>query len=129
MRSRIFAEKDVHYKRAVELSQALEAAERHASMAGAAGAAPHDDGLHRIGIENKSSKYSNKNQFFPNGSDSQDEGCNFYNLVVSNNGDGPYYAKIKVENILCKFEIDTGSKLSVISKEYYYYKLQKWKFI
>ncbi|CAB3244515.1 unnamed protein product [Arctia plantaginis] len=48
MRSRIFAEKNVDYKRAVELSQALEAAERHASMAGAA-AAPHDDGLHRIG--------------------------------------------------------------------------------
>ncbi|CAB3256144.1 unnamed protein product [Arctia plantaginis] len=177
MRSRIFAEKNVDYKRAVELSQALEAAERHASMAGAAGAAPHDDGLHRIGAgaaggsraqagaprpqracprcgkightdgkcrfkyyncdvcgqrghlkavcvknksENKSSKYSNKNQFFLNRSDSEDEGCNFYNLVVSNNGDGPYYAKIKVENILCKFEIDTGSKLSVISKEYYY---------
>ncbi|XP_046976648.1 uncharacterized protein LOC124542808 [Vanessa cardui] len=35
MRSRIFAEKDIDYKRAVELASALEAAERHASTAGA----------------------------------------------------------------------------------------------
>ncbi|KAH9635271.1 hypothetical protein HF086_001927 [Spodoptera exigua] len=58
MRSRIFAEKSIDYKRAVELALALEAAERHAatacasaSMAAAqptAAAQHEDDGLHRI---------------------------------------------------------------------------------
>ncbi|XP_063839146.1 uncharacterized protein K02A2.6-like [Ostrinia nubilalis] len=179
MRSRIFAERNVDYKRAVELAQALEAAERHAATAsaqgaGGAGARAHDDGLHRLGaggaggsranagaprpqracprcgkvghVEGKcrfkyyncdecgqrghikavcvkgnkvSGKNATKNQFFLNGSDSDDEGCNFYNLVVSSDGDGPYFANLKVENILCKFEIDTGSKLSVISKKFY----------
>ncbi|XP_048485025.1 uncharacterized protein K02A2.6-like [Plutella xylostella] len=191
MRSRIFAEKNVDYKRAVELAQALEAAERHAGVACAAGAgagaawrardpreAHEDDGLHRLGARAaggggsrgasrdaprpqrpcarcgksghtdgkcrfkyyncdgcgerghiksvcKSAKSDNsaikssKNQFFIDGSDTDDEGCNFYNLVVNSEGDGPYYATVTVENKACKFEIDTGSKLSVISKKYY----------
>lgn len=38
MRSRLFAEKDLNYKRAVELALALEAAERHAETSGSAGA-------------------------------------------------------------------------------------------
>ncbi|CAG9114277.1 unnamed protein product [Plutella xylostella] len=54
MRSRLFAEKNIDYKRAVELALALEAAERHAACAGAAGGAAaagssaRDDGLHRV---------------------------------------------------------------------------------
>ena len=57
MRSRIFAESKLDYKRAVELALALEAAERHAVTARASGnsasaqpSAPplDDDGLHRI---------------------------------------------------------------------------------
>lgn len=187
MRSRIFAEKNVDCKRAVELAQALEAAERHAAPASASGAgagagaagprAAHDDGLHRLGaggaggsrtnagalraqracsrcgkvghsdgkcrfrfyncdecgqrghikavcVKSNSGnkvkgKNATKNHFFLNGSDSDDEGCNFYNLVVSSDGDGPFFVNLKVENILCKFKIDTGSKLSVISKQYY----------
>lgn len=38
MRSRLFAEKELDYKRAVELALALEAAERHAETSGTAGA-------------------------------------------------------------------------------------------
>lgn len=189
MRSRIFAEPSVDYKRAVELAQALEAAERHASVACAPGAsassaaagrgareAPGDDGLHRIGAgaagssrgnsgaaraqracprcgksghtEGKcrfkyyncdgcgerghikavcgkgrycdnSGKKSTKHQFFMNDSDTEDESCNFYNLKVSSVGDGPYFATVNVQKLMCKFEIDTGSKLSVISKKKY----------
>ncbi|XP_039759578.1 uncharacterized protein K02A2.6-like [Pararge aegeria] len=40
MRSRIFAETDLNYKRAVELALALEAAERHAEASGSGGTAP-----------------------------------------------------------------------------------------
>ncbi|XP_041987296.1 uncharacterized protein K02A2.6-like [Aricia agestis] len=194
MRSRIFAERGVSYKRAVELAQALEAAERHAATACASAssstalassrqslASPDDDGLHRIGTaaggarapargarggtgggvgadraqrtcsrcgktghsegkcrfryyscdscgekghlkivcrKNRSER-GYKGQFFLNDSDSDEDSCNFYNLVVSNDGDGPYYADLNVENIECRFEIDTGSKISVISKKYY----------
>lgn len=54
MRSRLFSEKNIDYKRAVELALALEAAERHASeacatTAGPAAASPGtSDGLHRV---------------------------------------------------------------------------------
>ncbi|CAH2075056.1 unnamed protein product, partial [Iphiclides podalirius] len=58
MRSRLFAERNIDYARAVELSLALEAAERHAGAAcatalsssgyGGAGARLADDGLHRV---------------------------------------------------------------------------------
>lgn len=55
MRSRLFAEKNIDYKRGVELALALEAAERHASVVGApavglsGGAPAKDEGLHRVG--------------------------------------------------------------------------------
>ncbi|XP_039750618.1 uncharacterized protein LOC120626866 [Pararge aegeria] len=58
MRSRLFAEKNIDYRRAVELALALEAAERHATTACATVApgaralsdgAFNDDGLHRVG--------------------------------------------------------------------------------
>lgn len=197
MRSRIFAERDIGYKRAVELALALEAAERHAAMAcasaGAAATRPgggggtsvpvqqDDDGLHRISASASASrggragtggggaggagsgrthvqrtcsrcgksghsegkcrfkqyscdvcgekghlkavcvknKKKSKSQFFLNDSDSEDDNCNFYNLVVNSDGDGPYYANLIVENVKCRFEIDTGSKISVISKCFY----------
>lgn len=194
MRSRIFAERGIDYKRAVELALALEAAERHAATACASAgsasarlyAAPQgqgDDGLHRISgagaggaggartsgsgsagsggagygraqrvcsrcgksghsdgkcrfkqyncdscgakghlkvmcRKNKSAK-EYKGQFFLNDSDSDDDNCNFYNLVVKSDGDGPFYTNLIVENTKCRFEIDTGSKISVISKCYY----------
>ncbi|CAK1602520.1 unnamed protein product [Parnassius mnemosyne] len=190
MRSRLFAEKSINYKRAVELATALEAAERHASTACASGgasaggaggtgaaAAGGEGGLHRFGSggararsaaapvpmtvtsqrrlcarcgktghiagkcrfknytcdacgqkghlkvmcqgknELKSAK-ENKGQYFLNDSDSNDD-CNFFNLITSNDGDGPYYANLVVEKVTCKFEIDTGSKISAISKHFY----------
>ncbi|XP_037874317.1 uncharacterized protein LOC119630090 [Bombyx mori] len=53
MRSRLFAEKDIDYKRAVELASALEAADRHAMAAGGTGgssqAASESEGMHRVG--------------------------------------------------------------------------------
>ncbi|KAH9628420.1 hypothetical protein HF086_015950 [Spodoptera exigua] len=67
--------------------------------------------------ESKSAKES-KGQYFLNDSDSDDD-CNFFKLVTSNDGDGPYYANLIVEKVLCKFEIDTGSKISAISKHFY----------
>ncbi|KAG7295117.1 hypothetical protein JYU34_022067 [Plutella xylostella] len=185
MRSRLFAERDVSYKRAVELALALEAAERHAAVACApaaaapgagALAAPPDDGLHRVGAargrppsqpaqqparrrpcgrcgkeshseyrcrykyftcdvchekghlkvmckrnkseNSESGKKLPKGQFFFNDSDSENEDCHFYNIVCSD-GDGPYYAQVMVNDIKCKFEIDTGSKISAVSKKYY----------
>ena len=44
MRSRLFAEKELDYKRAVELALALEAAERHAEASGSGGVAPGASG-------------------------------------------------------------------------------------
>lgn len=181
MRSRLFAEKGINYKRAVELATALEAAERHASTAcassgasaGGAGDAAAGDGLHRVGgarartgaapapttsqrricarcgkaghvagkcrFKNYScdvcgqkghlkvmcqgkSEYNSakekKGQYFLNDSDS-DDNSKFFNLITSNERDGPYYATLVVEKVKCKFEIDTGSKISAISKHYY----------
>lgn len=190
MRSRIFTERSIDYKRAVELALALEAAERHAATAcatgvpGAAGrlAASRDDGLHRFGAgagerasvgsrsgasagaaarrecgrcgkaghtdgkcrykqytcdvcgqkghlkvmcktkgegRERSVKKPTRGQFFLNNSDTDDDDDHFYNLVVNSDGDGPYYASVNIENVTCKFEIDTGSKISAISKRFY----------
>lgn len=60
-----------------------------------------------------------KGQYFLNNSDSDDDESNFFNLITSSDGDGPYYVNLSVENVSCKFEIDTGSKISAISKEFY----------
>lgn len=170
MRSRLFAEKNIDYKRGVELALALEAAERHASgVAGTSAASPsvalaRDEGLHRVGggggaasaaqrqpcsrcgrsghvpgkcrykfyscdkcgekghlkamcKRNDGNEAAKKGQYFLNDTDSDDD-CHFYNLV-SSVGDKPYYIRLSVENVQCKFEIDTGSKISAISKMYY----------
>lgn len=197
MRSRLFAEKNVDYKRGVELAMALEAAERHASVASAPAAEAANagssgggasDGLHRVGgarprsaraataataterrpcarcgkaghVEGKcrykhyscdkcgekghlksvctrsekdgnSSKKSNKGQFYLDNSvtDSDtDNDCNFYNMGYTNHSrninecedDSPYYISLNVEGIFLKFEVDTGSKISAISKKFY----------
>lgn len=186
MRSRLFAEKNINYKRSVELAFALEAAERHASgVAGAPAAASSsvalakDEGLHRVGggggaarsrqpapasggaaaaaaaprqpcsrcgrsghvpgrcrykfyscdkcgekghlkamcKRNDGNVATKKGQYFLDDTDSDDD-CHFYNLV-SSVGDKPYYIRLNVENTQCKFEIDTGSKISAISKSFY----------
>ncbi|XP_048480662.1 uncharacterized protein K02A2.6-like [Plutella xylostella] len=172
MRSRLFAEKNIDYKRAVELALALEAAERHAACAGAAGGAAaagssaRDDGLHRVAAapargsseqppprrqcsrcgkpghvagrcrykhyscdqcgekghlkvvchKKSDSARPSRGQYFLEESDVED--CNFYNLVSEGN-DKPYYLKLQVENKLFNFEVDTGSKISAISKNIY----------
>ncbi|CAH2042405.1 unnamed protein product, partial [Iphiclides podalirius] len=50
MRSRLFAERDLDYKRAVELALALEAADRHAATSAVSGsiATVPSDGIHRV---------------------------------------------------------------------------------
>lgn len=200
MRSRLFAEKNIDYKRGVELALALEAAERHASVACAAAAeatsagtstAASVDGLHRVGGERARAarpappagarrscmrcgkpghvegrcrykhytcdkcgekghlksvctrsevkncgdlfKRTDKGQFYLENSvtdSDSDNNINFYNMGHINNNhspnhncefedDSPYYMKLSVENVSVKFEIDTGSKISAISKRFY----------
>lgn len=190
MRSRLFAEKNVDYKRGVELAMALEAAERHANVASAPGAeatsagssAGANDGLHRVGgvaaapaaapkrracprcgkpghaegrcrykhyscdkcgekghlksVCNRSekggnsTKKTNKGQFYLDSSVTEsdtDINCNFYNMSHNNlssninvcEDDGPYYIKLNIEGMFLKFEVDTGSKISAISKKLY----------
>lgn len=204
MRSRLFAEKNIDYRRAVELALALEAAERHASTACATSApsvqtptagAQGDDGLHRVGavrgarpasgrgaggsagpsgasagssgvsgggarrtcdacgrvhpgrcrykyyscdfcgvkghlksvceqVKSKSdasvgTRQQKKGQIYFNNSDTDsDSDCHFFNMI-SGGDDGPYYANLKIDNIDHKFEIDTGSRISAISKSYH----------
>ncbi|XP_046970363.1 uncharacterized protein K02A2.6-like [Vanessa cardui] len=61
-----------------------------------------------------------KGQYFiNNSSDSEGDDGNFYNLVTGGEGDKPYYATLFVNNVKCKFEIDTGSRISAISKTFY----------
>lgn len=193
MRSRLFAEKNVDYKRAVELALALEAADRHAAVAASAGgagvASGSGEGIHRVsmarvgagprGVAHRApppppaaagsrgpsagagrgscsrcgrsghagarcryknytcafcnekghlkavcSKYRNgggeddrdKGQFFMN--DSDDSAVDFYNIHCECD-DGPYYARLKVEQQFVNFEVDTGSKIAAISKDTY----------
>ncbi|XP_039757341.1 uncharacterized protein K02A2.6-like [Pararge aegeria] len=186
MRSRLFAEKNIDYRRAVELALALEAAERHATTACATVApgaralsdgAFNDDGLHRVGPVRgsqvagggsgngvagrracarcgkghpgrcryryhscdlcgqkghlkamcemqKRSEVSarvkqNRGQIYFNNSTSESENdCHFYN-IISGGDEGPYYALLNINNASHKFEIDTGSKISAISQQYY----------
>lgn len=189
MRSRLFAEKDLDYKRAVELALALEAADRHATMAASSGSgsAGGGEGLHRVamarsggggaaggrraqasaggggsgagadgaarsspcprcgrsghasarcryrnytcdqcnvkghlkavckygGGRGSEQKSKGKGQFFLNNSD--DSEVEFYNISCDG-GDGPYYVSLKVDNESLDFEVDTGSKISAISK-------------
>ncbi|XP_059045676.1 uncharacterized protein LOC131841376 [Achroia grisella] len=202
MRSRLFAERELNYKRAVELALALEAADRHAATAasgmssaasGSTSAAAASEGLHRVarargprttaaggggapgtatgrggggggggggdlhrgdtrragpcprcgrdghaaakcrfkmyrcdrcgekGHLKSVCKHSqrDKSQFFLNESNSDSEiDLDFFNLSCSGK-DAPYYVSVKVENCKIKFEIDTGSKISAISKVCY----------
>lgn len=61
-----------------------------------------------------------KGQYFiNNSSDSEGDHDYFYNLVTSGEGDRPYYATLFVNHVKCKFEIDTGSRISAISKSFY----------
>lgn len=170
MRSRLFAEKDIDYKRAVELASALEAADRHAMAAGGTGgssqAASESEGMHRVGGARAEARCAcrrcgklghaegrcrykhytcdscgekghlksmcrnrkgnqkiekNRGQYYLNHSDCDSSDNGFYNLndLISSEGEGPYYVKIFVQNVPCKFEIDTGCKISAISKVFY----------
>lgn len=177
MRSRLFAEKNIDYKRAVELALALEAAERHAVAAtrvssedGCKGDA--EDRLLRYGASkargslgeplaqgpcarcgrrhatakcrykaytcdrcgekghlkvmcHKSesghsvSKNKKNSQFFLNDSDEDNNSdFKFYNIINSG-GNDPFYVKLLVNDFKIKFEIDTGSKISAVSKIFY----------
>ncbi|XP_013172204.1 PREDICTED: uncharacterized protein K02A2.6-like [Papilio xuthus] len=176
MRSRLFAEPTLDYKKAVELALALEAAERHAEAAGgdgqvtapAASGLEQAGGLHRVAAgatrprrnvcwrcgkdehtadkcsyksfkcykcynighlakmckknvyraESGKSKLHNYIDSCDSASDASD--CLHHIISVSNNGtDGPYHCSLRVENIDMIFEIDTGSRISAVSKEFY----------
>ncbi|KAG7304583.1 hypothetical protein JYU34_011548 [Plutella xylostella] len=193
IRSRLFAETSLDYKKAVELALALEAAEQHAAKAAgqapgapwaAAGptgltadagervhrvsaarpaaapgrdaAAPRRKACWRCGREGhaphrcryksyvcdkckvkghlgsvcdkndvsagrSSSKYQNFME-----TDSSESGGEVYEglytikgLSIQNVKDGPYYCELLVENQSVLFEIDTGSKISAVSKSFY----------
>ncbi|XP_061716630.1 uncharacterized protein K02A2.6-like [Cydia pomonella] len=66
------------------------------------------------------SKKSTKGQYFLNDSDSDDSNCHFYKIDSDVDiGDGPFYVTLTMQKIRCKFEVDTGSRISAISKDYY----------
>ncbi|XP_059053674.1 uncharacterized protein LOC131847960 [Achroia grisella] len=180
MRSRLFAEKDLSYNRAVELALSLEAADRHAIQAGSGGGESRGaaESLHSIAArrERRSAvspasgqpavvhqaarcwrcgrnghsaarcRYKNyscdqcgqkghlkvvcrKNTRKSDGSDpkeikeqhflddSGDSELDFYNIICSNN-DSPYYIDLKINDITVKFEIDTGSKISMLQESH-----------
>lgn len=184
MRSRLFAESSLDYKRAVELALALEAAERHAAeaVAGTAPSATVSDsgsglgqgaavaGLHRVAqgppaareprgacwrcgksrhapnkcryksyvcdkcsvkghlsvmcSKNKKDPPKSRYQNFINKEDSSsdsDSSDGLYQVVSvkSDSKDGPYHHTLLVENIKVLFEIDTGSRISAVSKSFY----------
>ncbi|XP_060800357.1 uncharacterized protein K02A2.6-like [Amyelois transitella] len=187
MRSRLFAEASLDYKKAVELALALEAAERHAAEAAGgsraalwpaagsarlgAGDATADSGLFRHAAArgerprtrvacwrcSKEGHTPNKcrykvyvcdkckvkghlsvactrnpkeagqsryqNYFIESDSDSEREGFeglyNVNGISVKNLNDGPYFCELLVNNKKVLFEIDTGSRISAISKSFY----------
>lgn len=204
MRSRIFAETSITYKKAVELALALEAAERHSQTSGAnaavgastsAAGTRASEAVHRVATTRRAVQplergtassgaggsstgasaatsrstrtcwrcgrnhrpevcrfknyscdicgqkghikimcKSNKgrgseqkqdtltqvrrgNNYLDN-SDNESE-CDFYNLSVCGVHDKPYKVMAQVNGRKVNFELDTGSKLSVISLDYY----------
>ncbi|KOB70119.1 polyprotein [Operophtera brumata] len=181
MRSRLFAESSLDYKKAVELALALEAAERHAAeaVAGAAlwatagasglGQGAAVAGLHRVAqgppaatgprgacwrcgktrhapnkcryksfvcdkcnVEGHLAVMCSKNRKDPpesryqnfinkDSSSDSDSSDGLYKLVSVNSDskDGPYNYTLSIENTKVLFEIDTGSRISAVSKSFY----------
>lgn len=188
MRSRIFAEKDIKYKEAVELALALEAAERHAEVSAATSAAPTSgagseaagEGLHstsarrapataggrrgprgparappgpqaastqpscwRCGKAHRSDRcrYANYNcdecnqrghlkvmcqnvrgsvqgrQNYVSEDISEDE--DLFNIDLVCKGNKPFFIKVFMDNTSIECEIDTGSRISAISEDFY----------
>lgn len=194
MRSRIFAEKNIKYKEAVELALALEAAERHAEVSAATsaattsgaggdgageslhstsarraptaaggrrgprgparpgGAPPTGPGPHaapaqlcwRCGKPHRADRcrYANYNcdecnqrghlkvmcqrvrgsvqsgrQNYVSEDFSEDE--DLYNIDLVCKGNKPFFFKVNIDNYLVECEIDTGSRISAISEDFY----------
>ncbi|XP_028176931.1 uncharacterized protein K02A2.6-like [Ostrinia furnacalis] len=192
MRSRIFAEKDIKYKEAVELALALEAAERHAEVSAATSAATTSgaggeaggEGLHstsarraqaaagrrgpgqrraaagaagagpsaayapqscwRCGKAHRADRcrYANYNcdecnqrghlkvmcqrvrgsvqsgrQNYVSEDFSEDE--DLFNIDLVCKGNKPFFIKVEVDNLSIECEIDTGSRISAISEQFY----------
>lgn len=183
MRSRLFAESSLDYKKAVELALALEAAERHAveAVAGAAlsatagisglGQGAAVAGLHRVAqgppppaareprgacwrcgktrhspnkcryksyvcdkcnvkghlsvmcSKNRKDPPKSRYQNFINNDSSSDsvssDGLYQVVSVKSDSKDGPYHYTLSIEGKKVLFEIDTGSRISAVSKSFY----------
>ncbi|XP_053619708.1 uncharacterized protein K02A2.6-like [Plodia interpunctella] len=196
MRSRIFAEQKITYKKAIELALALEAAERHAQTSGGAatthtaasqeaGAARAPEPVHRVAAggrgqraaaaerssgeppssqparsyncwrcgrnhraemcrfknyscdacgvkghikvmcKKKASRRVSKSTYSPStrnqnyiASDEESE-SDIYNICVRGANDKPYMLVAQVNDREVNFELDTGSKLSAISLNFY----------
>ncbi|XP_045496002.1 uncharacterized protein LOC123694580 [Colias croceus] len=189
MRSRIFAEKDINYKQAVELALALEAAERHAEVSaapsaagvGGGGGSAAGEGLHQASVrrsqlrgaarppaqhggggsgagggaggtgrcwrcgrphradkcrfanyncdecgvrghlKNMCKSVSGKGRANARhnyvSDDERDE--EFFNIQVDGTGDQPYLVMVKVDGRPIEFEVDTGSRISTISEDFF----------
>lgn len=200
MRSRIFAERNIKYKEAVELALALEAAERHAEVSAATVAAgttsgaggDAGEGLHkadagrprggggrrpgrnqgaradsgavsrggtsaaepaqaastqqcwRCGKPHRpercryikyncdecnqrghlkvmckevrnSGRYNRQNYVSENDSGDDD----FFNIELTSKGNKPYFVKVNIDSYEIKCEVDTGSRISAISEDFY----------
>ncbi|CAK1602122.1 unnamed protein product [Parnassius mnemosyne] len=185
MRSRIFAEKNIKYKEAVELALALEAAEKHAEVSAATTAMAStsasglggevSEGLHRAsaqragarggsgggaaacwrcGKQHRSDRcrfaqyncdqcgqrghlkvmckkvFSEVRSGLRTGARScgrpnlvnqvdTEEDEDFYNIKLSAKGTTPYFIIINVDGHRLECEVDTGSRISAISADFY----------
>lgn len=196
MRSRIFAEKNIKYKEAVELALALEAAERHAEVSAATTAAvttsgaggDAGEGLHRTGTGRlhtsgagtrrpgrnpgpradgtasrggipaatpqcwrcgkshrpERCRYINYNcdecnqrghlkvmcktvrvrgsgrssrQNFVSDDDTEDE--DLFSIELASKGNKPYFINVNIDSYIIKCEVDTGSRITAISEDFY----------
>lgn len=70
------------------------------------------------GVESNQDTSTRRNNNYLGSSDNESE-CDFYNLSVCGVNEKPYTVMAQVNGRKISFELDTGSKLSVISLDYY----------
>lgn len=189
MRSRIFAEKNIQYKEAVELGLALEAAERHAEVSAASAATTSGaggelgEGLHSTDARRAAPAGGGGGQRWPRtrpqgpqrqgaaattqqrcwrcGKPHRPDRCRFanyncdecnqrghlkvmcrvrenvrngrqnyvsedhsedeemFNINLSSKGNKPFFINVNIDNYMIECEIDTGSRISAISEQFY----------
>ncbi|XP_050346174.1 uncharacterized protein LOC126770705 [Nymphalis io] len=139
MRSRIFAERNIKFKEAVELALALEAAEKHAEVSGATsvpttascaggegaealhqasdrrGPARRPSAVAGGGARARGRRDADEVRCWRYASASEDE--DFFNIELAAKGNGPYFIKVIIDGHVLECEIDTGSRISAISDQ------------